>query len=145
MSSIAGSKSGLTWAVHISVLMLVLLWLFPTVGLFVSSFRTADQISTSGWWAALFTQERNMVLRTAPADTQKQEDGLFVIDGNIFADNDESTDATISKWGVSSRAIDDYVPGDTADMGEDGRVTVQANGDYRLHSLTPARFAPATT
>jgi ABC-type glycerol-3-phosphate transport system permease component len=33
------------WAVHISVAALVLLWLFPTVGLFVSSFRTADQIS----------------------------------------------------------------------------------------------------
>jgi alpha-glucoside transport system permease protein len=33
----------------------VLLWLFPTVGLFVSSFRTADQITTSGWWASLFT------------------------------------------------------------------------------------------
>jgi ABC-type glycerol-3-phosphate transport system permease component len=27
---------------------LVALWLFPTVGLFVSSFRTADQIANSG-------------------------------------------------------------------------------------------------
>jgi ABC-type glycerol-3-phosphate transport system permease component len=34
------------------------LWLFPTVGLFVSSFRTADQIANSGWWASLFTPER---------------------------------------------------------------------------------------
>ncbi|MEL7114278.1 MAG: carbohydrate ABC transporter permease, partial [Pseudomonadota bacterium] len=49
MDNIAGTKSSLTWAVHISVVVLVLLWLFPTVGLFVSSFRTADQISTSGW------------------------------------------------------------------------------------------------
>ena len=51
MQSIAGSKSSLTWAVHISVVVMVVLWLIPTVGLFVSSFRTADQISTSGWWA----------------------------------------------------------------------------------------------
>lgn len=134
MSSIAGKKSGLTWVVHISVIALVLLWLFPTVGLFVSSFRTADQISTSGWWKALFTQEQNLVLRTAAPETQRQEGALYVIDGNIFADNEESTNATITVWGVSSRAIADYEPGDTADMGDDGRITVQANGDYRLEN-----------
>jgi len=134
MSSIAGTKSGLTWAVHISVAALVILWLFPTIGLFVSSFRTADQISSSGWWKSLFPQEQNLVLRTAAPDTQKQEGALYVISGNIFADNDESQESAISVWGVSSRAIDDYVPGDTADMGEDGRITVQANGDYRLEN-----------
>jgi alpha-glucoside transport system permease protein len=134
MSSIAGKKSGLTWVVHISVIALVLLWLFPTVGLFVSSFRTADQISTSGWWKALFTQEQNLVLRTAAPETQRQEGALYVIDGNIFADNEESTNATITVWGVSSRAIADYEPGDTADMGDDGRITLQANGDYRLEN-----------
>ncbi|GAB5507526.1 MAG: carbohydrate ABC transporter permease [Rhizobiaceae bacterium] len=134
MSSIAGKKSGLTWVVHISVIALVLLWLFPTVGWFVSSFRTADQISTSGWWKALFTQEQNLVLRTAAPETQRQEGALYVIDGNIFADNEESTNATITVWGVSSRAIADYEPGDTADMGDDGRITVQANGDYRLEN-----------
>jgi alpha-glucoside transport system permease protein len=134
MSSIAGSKSGLTWAVHISVVALVLLWLFPTLGLFVSSFRTADQISSSGWWKSMFPQEQNLVLRTAAPDTQVKEGDLFVIQGNIFADNDESAESTISVWGTSSRAIADYVPGDTADMGEDGRITVQTNGDYRMEN-----------
>lgn len=134
MSSIAGRKSGLTWVVHISVLLLVLLWLFPTVGLFVSSFRTADQISTSGWWGALFTQEQNLVLRTADPQKQTREGGLHVISGNLFADNDDNTESTITTWGVSSRAISEYAPGDTADMGEDGRLTLQANGDYRLES-----------
>ena len=45
MDNIAGSKSSLTWAVHLATALLVAAWLFPTVGLFVSSFRTADQIS----------------------------------------------------------------------------------------------------
>ena len=58
MDNIAGSKSSLTWAVHIATAFLVLLWLFPTVGLLVSSFRTADQITGSGWWASLFTTEQ---------------------------------------------------------------------------------------
>ena len=131
MSSFAGKKSGLTWAVHISVVALVALWLFPTVGLFVSSFRTADQIVTSGWWSALFTQEQNLVLRTADPSGQTREGNLYVIEGNLFADSGAS--GTISAWGVSSRAIDEYAPGDTAPIGE-GRITVQADGGYRLES-----------
>src|SRR6185369_16868198 len=31
-------------------LILCLLWLVPTFGLFVSSFRTRDDILTTGWW-----------------------------------------------------------------------------------------------
>jgi alpha-glucoside transport system permease protein len=132
MSSIAGKKSGLTWAVHISVVLLVALWLFPTVGLFISSFRTADQIATSGWWNALFTQEQNLVLRTAAPSEQRREGDLYVVQGNLFGDN---AGGTISAWGVSSRAISEYEPGDTAPI-DNGEITVQANGDYRLESPT---------
>ena len=133
MDNIAGSKSSLTWAVHLSVLAMVLLWLFPTVGLFVSSFRTADQISTSGWWKAMFPSEQNLTLRAkAPAD-QVQEGGLFVIEGNLFAEDDTVGDGNISVWGLSSRAIDDYTAGETAED-EGQRITVQENGDYRIES-----------
>ena len=135
MSSIAGSKSGLTWAVHFSVVLLVALWLFPTVGLFISSFRTADQISTSGWWSALLTQEQNLVLRTADPSTQVEENGRWIVAGNLFAGSGAS--GTISAWGVSSRAIAEYAPGDTAPLGNDGaEITVEADGAYRLVSAT---------
>ncbi|SMC46053.1 carbohydrate ABC transporter permease [Primorskyibacter flagellatus] len=133
MDNIAGTKSSLTWAVHISVAILVALWLFPTVGLFVSSFRTADQIATSGWWKALFPQEQNEVLRTAAPDTQVQEGTLYVIEGNLFETGSESE---ISAWGTSSREISAYGPGDTADLGEDGRLTVMADGNYRYENDT---------
>ena len=134
MSSAAGAKSSLTWAVHISVVALVALWLFPTFGLFVSSFRTADQISSSGWWKALFPAEQSLVMRTGDPSKQAQEGGVYVITGNLFADNGENTDSTISSWGTSSRDIAAYKPGDTADLGEDGKLTVQANGDYRIEN-----------
>ncbi len=131
MDNIAGTKSTLTWAVHLSVLALVLLWLFPTVGLFVSSFRTADQIASSGWWKALFPSEQNLTLRTAGPEAQVQSGNLYVIEGNLF---DAESEAVISVWGTSSREISAYTPGETAELRNGNRVTVQDNGDYRLES-----------
>jgi alpha-glucoside transport system permease protein len=134
MDNIAGTKSSLTWAVHISVALLVALWLFPTVGLFVSSFRTADQIATSGWWKALFPTEQSLTLRTADPDTQTLVDGVYVIEGNLFTGEDLSEDIDMSAWGTSSRDVGAYAPGDTAELRDGEQITVQANGDYRLES-----------
>ncbi|MHA1158462.1 MAG: carbohydrate ABC transporter permease [Alphaproteobacteria bacterium] len=128
MDGMVGTKSTLTWVVHISVALLVFAWLFPTVGLFVSSFRTADQITGSGWWAALFTSAQNEIVRTADPDDFRVADGdVFVVTGHLF---DEDSAKEIIVWGTSSRAIDVYVPGDVADLGDGETITVQANGDY---------------
>ncbi len=131
MSEIAGTRPALRWAVHASVLFLVVLWVVPTLGLFISSFRTADQIATSGWWRAIFPSEQNLTLRSAAPDTQVQENGLYVIEGNLF---DARTKAHISKWGISSREIDAFEPGQTAELRKGGTITVQANGDYRMEN-----------
>lgn len=131
---VIGGKSSLTWAVHLSLALMVFVWLFPTVGLLVSSFRTSDQIATSGWWKSMVTSEQNETLRTAAADSQAEKDGVFVIEGNLFADNSE---AVISVWGTSSREIDIYKAGDTAPLRKGGTITVQANGDYRMEHTEP--------
>ena len=130
MDGMVGSKSSLSWAVNISVVLLVMLWLFPTVGLLVSSFRTTDQISSNGWWQSLFPTEQNVSLRTVDPDedgVQQLVNGLYTVEGNVFGDTSE---AVISVWGVSSRSIDSFSPGDTADLGEGESITVQVDGSY---------------
>ena len=136
MDNIAGTKSRLTWAVHISVAFLVLLWLFPTVGLFVSSFRTADQISSSGWWKAMFPTEQVVQVRTGGREVAVQEDGLYVVTGNLLTDEGgPGTEATIKAFGVSSRAIGAFQVGETADAGDGEELTLNADGSYRYTSV----------
>ncbi|WP_299142706.1 carbohydrate ABC transporter permease [uncultured Tateyamaria sp.] len=129
MDNIAGSKSSLGWVVQISVVLLVALWIFPTVGLLVSSFRTADQISTSGWWAALFPSEQTERFRVAdPDDNRITRGDLFVVEGNFFEENNSSGE--ITSWGTSSRAVDAYQAGDVADLGDGETITINPDSSY---------------
>lgn len=128
MDNIAGRKPALGWAVNISVILIVALWLFPTVGLLVSSFRTADQISSSGWWKAFFPTEQTEQFRTAdPGDDRVQDGDMFVVEGVIF----ENAEASIASWGTSSRDVSAYAPGETADLGDGETLTLNADGTYR--------------
>ncbi|MGX9354205.1 carbohydrate ABC transporter permease [Roseobacteraceae bacterium S113] len=130
MDNIAGTKSSLVWVTHLTALFLVFLWLFPTVGLLVSSFRTADQIASSGWWSSLSTQEQqNPAIRLSGQELQDGD--LFVIEGTLF----EGRDVQVLKWGTSSRAPDAFSPGETAEISRDRTVTLEANGDFRMTAL----------
>lgn len=131
MDNIAGTKSGLTWAVHITVVFLVILWVLPTFGLLVSSFRTSDQIANSGWWKSMFPSEQNQILRTDGPDAQVQMGDLFVIEGNLFGADSE---AEISAWGISSREISSYKPGDVAELRRGGTLTLDSAGNYRMEN-----------
>ena len=131
MSDIAGSRPALRWAVHVSVVLLVVLWVFPTLGLLISSFRTADQISSSGWWRALFPSEQNLTLRATGPEAQVLQGDIYVIEGNIF---EEGRASDIIRWGVNSRVIDAFAPGETAELRRGGTIAVQVNGDYRMEN-----------
>ena len=41
-------------ALHATLAILMIVWLLPTIGLFVNSFRSSADITASGWWTALF-------------------------------------------------------------------------------------------
>jgi len=124
MGSIAGQRSALSWAVNISVLLLVLIWLFPTVGLFVSSFRTTDQISNSGWWSSLRTQES----QKSPIRISGEEqsiDGKYVIEGRLF----DLDDVAIRAWGTSSKRPNEYAPPDFTLDNYDNMLFDESNSD----------------
>ncbi|WP_373635420.1 carbohydrate ABC transporter permease [Yoonia sp. SS1-5] len=130
MDAIAGRKPIVVWALNISVVLLVLLWLFPTLGLFVSSFRTGDQITASGWWSSMFPAEQTLQIRAADPDDARVDagDGVFVVEGNIFGD--EPFAGEISGWSTSSRTLGANAPGDTFDLGDGETFTLNADGTY---------------
>lgn len=41
------------WFVRITVIVVVLIWLIPTIGVLITSFRPADLANRTGWWTAL--------------------------------------------------------------------------------------------
>lgn len=43
--------------IHAFVIFLIVIWLIPTIGLFINSFRTPQDSTSSGWWTALFPPE----------------------------------------------------------------------------------------
>lgn len=129
MDSIAGKKPALIWAVHISTALLVLLWVLPTFGLLVSSFRSGDQISSSGWWQALSTQEQQLPAIRIEGD-EMAKDGVFLIAGRLFG----TDGGKVSKWGTSSKEPEAYAAGDVADLGDGRSLMVAADGSFKLTS-----------
>jgi len=41
-------------AVHVVLVILMIVWLLPTIGLLVNSLRSSADIASSGWWTSLF-------------------------------------------------------------------------------------------
>jgi alpha-glucoside transport system permease protein len=129
MEGIVGVKSRLTWAVNISVLLLVVLWTIPTFGLLVSSFRDGDQLLNSGWWASLTASEQNIIARADPQTEQPAGD-LFVMEGNVF----ESGEGTVTAFGTTSRNPTAFAPGTVGEMSKGRTLTVDASGNFKLTS-----------
>ncbi|MEO5964070.1 MAG: carbohydrate ABC transporter permease [Candidatus Limnocylindrales bacterium] len=41
--------------IHLVIVFLVVVWLIPTIGLLVNSFRPPEALTQSGWWTAIFS------------------------------------------------------------------------------------------
>ena len=75
-------------------------------------------------------------MRTGGRDAAAQEDGVFVVKGNLLTDGEDAPGAVeMSAYGVSSRAIGAFAIGDTAEFGDDETLTLNADGSYRYTSV----------
>ncbi|CAN7681985.1 carbohydrate ABC transporter permease [Rhizobium sp. LjRoot254] len=128
-----GTKSSpLMWVVHLSVLLIVVLWTLPTAGLLISSLRDKNQLASSGWWTALSTSTQNVVFRAPGSDAQVEKDGKFVISGNVL----EARGGQVSAWGTTPTKPSEFQPGQSTTLREGSTLTVQADGAFEIVSPT---------
>jgi len=121
------------YMVHLSVVLIVIVWTVPTFGILVSSFRGKDEISVSGWWTALTTSEHNVIGRAKSPSDAVEQDGKYVISGNLL-----SGKGYVTAFGVRIINPTEFKAGDTAELpGGGGTLTINRDGSYRLVSDTP--------
>ncbi|MEI9418341.1 carbohydrate ABC transporter permease [Mesorhizobium sp. Cs1321R2N1] len=135
MAVATGNSFASRFGVHIAVLVFVVIWTIPTLGILVSSIRDKDQIIASGWWNSFASSSQTEAGRLPAASTQVEKDGKFVLQGNIFGDGAKRG---ISAFGVKAAAPTQYPAGTSADLG-DG-VTLQLNADGSFVMTSPKAF-----
>ena len=123
------------FGVHAAVLVFVVIWTIPTLGILVSSLRDKDQIIASGWWSSFSSSTQTEAGRLPAASAQVEKDGKYVLEGNIFGDGPPRN---ISAFGVKSANPTEYAAGTLADLG-DG-VTLQVNADGSFVMMSPKPF-----
>jgi alpha-glucoside transport system permease protein len=79
--------------VHLAIILMCVLWVIPTVGLFVTSFRTREAVRTSGWWTVFLakTQPGKVEYTTYCASCHGAS-------GNAIASADLSNDHLVNQY-----------------------------------------------
>jgi alpha-glucoside transport system permease protein len=67
--------------VNVALVILVIIWSIPTIGLFVSSFRNRFDIQTSGWWNILPHREWETVSTVSPEELGLDPTGEMTVEG----------------------------------------------------------------
>ena len=62
-----GRKKPSGLLVNITLGLICLFWLIPTIGLLISSFRTRDDVSSTGWWTIFPHREWFTIQKTTPS------------------------------------------------------------------------------
>ncbi len=119
--------------VHAAVLLIVLLWLLPTLGIFVTALRDKDQIVVSGWWTAFAGSSRTTASRLDGPDKAKPDGANFVISGTLAVEGG----GQIRSFGLRVQEPAAYKAGSPAELENGETLTVNADGSYRYQKNAP--------
>lgn len=83
----AATKKRSKTIVNLILAFICLIWLIPTIGLLVSSFRPATEILKSGWWS-VFPHQENVTMDQIqlPKDTDLRQP--IIVDGQSYTDDE---------------------------------------------------------
>ncbi len=118
--------------VHASVVLIVVIWTIPTIGILVTSLRNKDAIAVSGWWTALTTSNQNFITHSADPSTQVQENGKYVIKGNVL----DGSSGSVVAFGTKIMKPEEFKAGETAPLPDGGTLTINKDGSYQMVSDT---------
>ncbi|AGB70111.1 MULTISPECIES: carbohydrate ABC transporter permease [Rhizobium] len=113
--------------VHAAVLLIVLLWLLPTLGIFVTALRDKDQIVASGWWTAFAGSSRTTAARLDGPDKAKPDGANFVISGTLAVEGG----GKIQSFGLRVQEPAAYKAGSPAELENGETLTINSDGSYR--------------
>lgn len=123
--------------VHLSVLVICILWLIPTIGILVTSLREPGQIASSGWWTAFSGAAETSAARLGEPSTARQDGPNYVISGSVFDAADAGPKGSVRAFGTKVAAPTEFVAGEAADLGDGETLTVNEDGTYIYSKNAP--------
>lgn len=120
--------------VHLSVLVICIIWLIPTLGILVTSFRDAGQIAASGWWTAFTGAAETSAARLGDPSTAKQNGATYVITGSVF---EGGKGGAVRAFGTRVAAPTEFAVGKAADLGDGETLTINEDGSYTYSKNAP--------
>ena len=116
---------------HFFLLIIVFIWVIPTFGLLISSLRDKDQVALTGWWTALKHNEFNEIVRTEKSTVQFEENGVFIITGNLLKN---SPSKSVINFGITSKNPKAFKAPSKITMKNGSIFYLQKDGSYRWTS-----------
>ncbi|MGA1829332.1 carbohydrate ABC transporter permease [Rhizobium wenxiniae] len=123
--------------VHLSVLVICILWLIPTIGILVTSLREPGQIASSGWWTAFSGAAETSAARLGEPSTARQDGPNYVISGSVFDAADSGPKGSVRAFGTKVAAPTEFAAGEAANLGDGETLTVNEDGTYIYSKNAP--------